>query len=154
VTQDNQHSPQEFSERLNLALDQLGWPRHGRIANLARAMSDDLASTSVRRWLTGKGLPEVKRLGELAKITQKSVQWLLTGSSPDQEDYAQPKLIRRITQLHAFRIDGLPSPDFELIALCDDGSIWDKKGIHNGAEWVKIDGIPQYDLLTEGKSDE
>lgn len=22
---------------------------------------------------------------------------------------------------------------------------------HNGAEWVKIDGIPQYDLLTEDK---
>lgn len=145
MTQGNEHSPKEFSERLNLALNQLGWPKHGRIANLARAMSDDLASTSVRRWLNGEGLPEVKRLGELSAITQKSVQWLLTGSSPHPEDHSQPKLIRTITQLHAFRIDGLQSSDVELVALCDDGSIWDKQGIHNGAEWVRVDSIPQYD---------
>ncbi|BCK65858.1 hypothetical protein KAM448_36670 [Aeromonas caviae] len=145
MTQGNEASPKEFSERLNLALDQLGWPQHGRIANLARAMSDDLASTSVRRWLNGEGLPEVKRLGELSRITQKSVQWLLTGNSPHPEDYTPAKPIRRITQLHAFRFDGLESSDVELIALCDDGSIWEKQGIHSGAEWVKIDSIPQYD---------
>ncbi|BCK65851.1 hypothetical protein KAM448_40490 [Aeromonas caviae] len=48
-------------------------------------------------------------------------------------------------QLHAFRLDGLEPFDAALIALCDDGSIWEKAGIHNQAEWVKIDSIPQYD---------
>lgn len=145
MTQSNEASPKEFSENLNLALDQLGWPSHGRIAMLARAMSDDLTSPSVRRWLTGEGLPEVKRLAELSRITQKSVQWLLTGESPHPEDYAPVTPVRKIAQLHAFRLDGLESFDAALIALCDDGSIWEKPGIHNQAEWVKIDSIPQYD---------
>ncbi|HIC8801239.1 LexA family protein [Aeromonas sp. YN13HZO-058] len=69
-----------FAERLNLALDELGWPQRGRIAMLKRTLREDLSEISVRKWLRGEGLPEVKRLGELARITGKSVQWLLTGT--------------------------------------------------------------------------
>lgn len=69
-----------FSERLNAALDEMGWPVRGRIARLKRTLREDLSEVSVGKWLKGEGLPEVKRLGELSRITGKSVQWLLTGT--------------------------------------------------------------------------
>lgn len=69
-----------FAERLNAALDEMGWPVRGRIAQLKRTLRENLSEVSVGKWLKGEGLPEVKRLGELSRITGKSVQWLLTGT--------------------------------------------------------------------------
>lgn len=70
----------DFSRRLHQVLDDMGWPQRGRIAMLKRSLREDLTENSVRKWLRGEGLPEVKRLGELSRITGKSVQWLLTGT--------------------------------------------------------------------------
>ncbi|MFM5296563.1 hypothetical protein ACEUAI_20250 [Aeromonas veronii] len=154
MSEGNKPSPEEFSKNLNLALDQLGWPQRGRITTLARAMGG-LAPASVRKWLNGEGLPEVKRLGELSRLVNQSVQWLLTGCDGSEHScpprpvsgFMSPMLLqpaRKIIQLHAFPRD-TPQPDIELIALCLDGSIWQKPGIHSGAEWVQIDGIPEPD---------
>lgn len=150
----HQPSPEEFSKNLNRALDQMGWPQRGRIASLGRAMGG-LAPASVRKWLNGEGLPEVKRLGELSRLVNQSVQWLLTGNDGYEQNCPprpvsglmppmSPQPARKIIQLHAFPRD-TPQPDIELIALCLDGSIWQKPGIHSGAEWVQIDGIPEPD---------
>lgn len=152
-------TPDEFSKNLNQALDQLGWPQRGRIATLARVMGG-LAPASVRKWLNGEGLPEVKRLGELSRLTNKSVEWLLTGNSDSPKDhiraqsnnYLQEHSPRKIIQLHALRLDG-PKPDVELIGLCNDGSIWQKSGIHRGAEWKEIEGIPEPDIETAPEFD-
>ena len=75
-----------FSERLNAALDEMGWPVRGRIARLKRTLREDLSEVSVGKWLKGEGLPEVKRLGELSRITGRSVQWLLAGSDAGDGD--------------------------------------------------------------------
>lgn len=42
---------------------------------------------------------------------------------------------------------GLASIDTELIALCDDGTIWTMLGIGN--EWVPVAKIPQGPILAE-----
>lgn len=149
-----QPNPKEFAKNLNLALDQLNWPERGRIARLGREMGG-LAPASVRKWLNGEGLPEVKRLGELSQLVNQSVQWLLTGNDGSEQDcpprpvsgFMPPMSLqpaRKVIQLHAFPRD-TPQPDIELIALCLDGSIWQKPGLHSGAEWVQIDGIPEPD---------
>lgn len=147
-----------FSERLNLALDELKWPQHGRIATLARTMSGNLSDSSVGKWLSGKGMPEVKRLSELSNITKKSVQWLLTGTDYEPDESEEPeksdafddlylsRAPRKITQLHALPIARLPASDVQLVALCNDGSVWQKQGIHNEAAWLPVEEIPQYGL--------
>ncbi|MGU5659634.1 LexA family protein [Aeromonas veronii] len=86
-----------FAQRLNLALDELNWPQRGRIAQLKRTLREDLSEISVRKWLRGDGLPEVKRLGELSRITGKSVQWLLTGTDTNSGDVEpQPYPVYRV----------------------------------------------------------
>lgn len=76
-----------FAKRLNQALDELGWPKYGRIAKLKRAMRENLSEISVRKWLRGDTMPELKRMGELSRITQKSVQWLFTGNDSTIENF-------------------------------------------------------------------
>lgn len=76
-----------FAKRLNQALDELGWPQYGRISKLKRTLREDLSEISVRKWLRGDGMPEVKRLGELSRITGKSVQWLLTGDDAGGDNF-------------------------------------------------------------------
>lgn len=150
-----QPNPKEFAKNLNLALDQLNWPSHGRIARLGRAMGG-LAPASVRKWLTGEGLPEVKRLGELSRLVNKSVQWLLTGDDGDEQGCPPqamrsfmppipPQPARKIIQLHAFPRDTLQH-SVELVALCLDGSIWRRPGLGQEDQWVQIDGIPEPDI--------
>ncbi len=86
-----------FAERLNIALDDLNWPQRGRIAQLKRTLREDLSEVSVRKWLKGDSLPEVKRLGELSRITGKSVQWLLTGTDTNSGNVEpQPYPVYRV----------------------------------------------------------
>ena len=55
---------------------------------------------------------------------------------------------RKVIQIQALRFAGMPDEDLpplqetELVALCDDGSIWSRIGITN-SEWLRVDDIPQ-----------
>ena len=60
-------------------LYELGWPDRGRIARLRRELRDPISDPAVFKWLQGESLPELKRMGDISRITGKSVQWLLTG---------------------------------------------------------------------------
>lgn len=59
--------------------------------------------------------------------------------------------MRKVIQIQALRFeliegeDSAPSQETELVALCDDGTIWSKCGVLNGSEWVRVDDIPQTD---------
>lgn len=126
----------EFSANLNKALDQLGWTTQGRVANLTRAVGDaEITEDIVRGWLMGQDLPRVPQLAKLSRITQKSAQWLLTGESPHQEDLLPPKPARKIIQIHAIGEDRT-----ELIALCEDGTVWTRKGIDREVHWEQMPG--------------
>ena len=54
---------------------------------------------------------------------------------------------RKIIQIQALRFEGKaaqgaePSQETELIALCDDGTVWTRLSTISG-EWLKVDGIP------------
>ena len=58
---------------------------------------------------------------------------------------------RKIIQIQALRyegrsaIEGVPSQETELVALCDDGTVWTRTSTIAG-EWCKVDGIPDDDL--------
>lgn len=58
---------------------------------------------------------------------------------------------RKIIQIQALRLnewqgeDEAPKQETELVALCDDGSVWTMTGVQYGAEWVRAADIPQTD---------
>lgn len=55
---------------------------------------------------------------------------------------------RTIVQIQALRFEGMADErlgslqETELVALCDDGSLWSRIGITN-SEWLRIDDVPQ-----------
>jgi hypothetical protein len=59
--------------------------------------------------------------------------------------------MRKVVQIQALRFavcegeDASPSQDTELIALCDDGTIWTKCGVLNQSDWVRVTDIPKTD---------
>lgn len=59
--------------------------------------------------------------------------------------------MRKVIQIQALRIAVLeekgsePLQETELVALCDDGTIWSKCGVLNASEWVRVGDIPQTD---------
>lgn len=135
MTQDEMKA-KEFSVYLNRALDQLGWTTHGRVANLTRAMADaEITEELVRGWLQGDDMPRVPQLGKLSRLTQKSAQWLLTGLSPHPEDQLPPKPARKIIQINAVGEDRT-----ELVALCEDGTVWTRKGTSREVDWEPMPG--------------
>ncbi|EIM1710200.1 hypothetical protein JFQ88_004097 [Aeromonas dhakensis] len=126
----------EFADHLNKALDQLGWTTKGRVGNLTRAIGDaEITEDVVRGWLMGRDMPRVPQLAKLSRITQKSAQWLLTGESQHPEDLLPPKPNRKIIQINAIGEDRT-----ELIALCEDGTVWSRKGTGQEVGWEQIPG--------------
>lgn len=126
----------EFSIYLNRALDQLGWTTHGRVANLTRAMGDaEITEEIVRGWLQGNYMPRVPQLEKLSRLTQKSAEWLLMGLSQHPEDNQPPKPRRKIIQIHA-----IGEGNAELVALCEDGTVWTRKGTSREVDWEPMPG--------------
>lgn len=73
-----------FSNRLNLALDELGWKKSGRASRLCSLLRDKISQPAVRKWLKGGGHPSMPRLEELANLTGRSIEWLLMGGDEDE----------------------------------------------------------------------
>ncbi|MFM5431442.1 LexA family protein [Aeromonas veronii] len=72
-----------FAQRLNDALEQKGFAERGRAGKLQSLLRDPPSIVAIRKWLSGDNLPEVKRLGEISMIIDRSVQWMLTGEDGD-----------------------------------------------------------------------
>lgn len=71
---------QQFAERLGLALDKAGIPRHGRQTWLAEIL--DVAQPSARRWTTGRNFPELNKIVVLADKLGIRLEWLVSGRGP------------------------------------------------------------------------
>lgn len=67
----------EFSERLNLTLNDLGWPLHGRQSRLAHEFG--ISQVAARKWLNGLALPETEKIPLLSERLNVSLEWLLLG---------------------------------------------------------------------------
>ncbi|WP_186061020.1 helix-turn-helix domain-containing protein [Burkholderia gladioli] len=70
---------QAFADRLNLVLDEEGYPPKGSGRQNKLAKDWGLSQKGVRKWLEGEGVPETTRLIEMAKRYGVSFEWLATG---------------------------------------------------------------------------
>ncbi|UYB71560.1 S24 family peptidase [Aeromonas veronii] len=77
-----------FAQRLNEALEQKGFAERGRAGKLQSLLRDPPSIVAIRKWLSGDNLPEVKRLGEISQIIERSVQWMLTGEDSNIEGFS------------------------------------------------------------------
>ncbi|KVH55260.1 hypothetical protein [Burkholderia cepacia] len=71
-----------FSDRLNLVLDEEGFPPKGNGRQIRLAKDWALTAKGVRKWLEGEGVPELTRLMEMAKRYSVNFEWLATGRDP------------------------------------------------------------------------
>lgn len=72
---------QAFSDRLNAALDQAGFPAKGQGRQVALAKRMQLSQKGVRKWLEAEGMTSTARLDELAKVARTTVGYLM-GAKP------------------------------------------------------------------------
>ncbi|UTV26414.1 helix-turn-helix domain-containing protein [Photobacterium atrarenae] len=72
---------QLFSERLNKACDQAGFPVRGRAKEIQEKLEEKVSVVAIRKWLNGEAIPDTKRMRNLAKIVGTSVDHLITGES-------------------------------------------------------------------------
>ena len=73
---------EEFSRRLNKALDLAGIPPKGRGRQVAVAKMFGVSQKGARKWLEGESIPDTKRLPEIARRLNVRGEWLLTGQGP------------------------------------------------------------------------
>ena len=85
TSREEEEKLQEFSKRLNWALDRIGWPeaQHGRGARL-KELFGLRSDKSVSKWLGGRGMPKLSRIDTLGELCRVNPNWLLTGrGDPD-----------------------------------------------------------------------
>lgn len=73
---------EEFSKRLNLALDNAGVREHGRgvdIQNELKRKGLKASTESIRKWLSGISIPGVDNMKALAEFTNVPISWLQFG---------------------------------------------------------------------------
>lgn len=93
-----------FSDRLNLVLDQEGYPpkNRGRIQLLANLV--DLSHRGASKWVNGESCPPAKKFPDLAKKLNVNAIWLRTGQGfmrddDNNEKNTHPLLIREPTEV-------------------------------------------------------
>lgn len=73
---------QEFSDRLNRALDRIGVPPKGKGRQVELAKMFSVSQKGARKWLEGESIPDTKRLPEMTARLNVNGEWLLTGHGP------------------------------------------------------------------------
>lgn len=68
-----------FANRLNEALDAIGFPAKGRGRQVELARLMDVSQKGARKWLEGEGLPTTDKQIALAALCRRSFEWLATG---------------------------------------------------------------------------
>jgi len=76
---------QYFSERLNKACDNAGFPVRGRAKEIQDRLEDKVSVVAIRKWLNGEAIPDTKRMRNLATIVSTSVDHLISGEPNSKE---------------------------------------------------------------------
>lgn len=92
-----------FSERLNKALDEIGVPPKGKGRQTTVAKMFGVSQKGARKWLEAEGMPEPKRLEQIAKKCGVNIEWLWGGRGP-----MRPKSIHEARDIE-------PGPDIGII---------------------------------------
>lgn len=70
-----------FAKRLNESLDKIGFAAKGKGRQVQLADQFKISHESVRKWLSGKSMPEISKIPELAKFLNVTPEWLLYGNT-------------------------------------------------------------------------
>jgi len=70
-----------FAKRLNDGLDKIGFAPKGKGRQVKLAEQFKISHESVRKWLSGKSMPEMSKIPELAKFLNVTPEWLLYGKT-------------------------------------------------------------------------
>jgi len=76
---DSQLRREDFSRRLNEALDARGYPPKNRGRQTALADAMDVSQGAARKWLEGESFPDLDKIVDLALKLKINSDWLLTG---------------------------------------------------------------------------
>jgi hypothetical protein len=80
-----------FAKRLNEICDDKRMPGHGRQTEVARIFG--VGPKAARKWLVGDGFPEMELAIRIAKWANVSFNWLMAGTGPKREGYADTKTV-------------------------------------------------------------
>lgn len=85
---DNKYKRKIFSDRFNLALDEIGIPpmNHGRQTEVAKLFN--VSQGSARKWVLGESYPEITKLSDMCRKLGVTMKWLVSGSG-DMKDENQ-----------------------------------------------------------------
>lgn len=116
----------KFAERLCHALDALGWKHRGRPKQLQLHYSMvgvNLSEKTFHKWLKGQSLPDWDNLIHLAKLTQRSICYLIYGleeaellqPSHEHKSYSHQELenafLEALEQAAMFNLVSFSCPD-------------------------------------------
>ena len=86
----NMDKKQLFSNRLNSALDAIGYPAKGSGRQVQLAKDLDVSQKGARKWLEGEAIAAMEHAIELAVLCHVYTEWLLSGRGPREIDTPQP----------------------------------------------------------------
>lgn len=95
---------QAFSKRMHELCDDLGIPAgHGRFAALGRKVGK--TPNAARKWLLGKGYPEMAQAVALCDEAGVNVLWLLQGTGPKRGERVDQDALRIAEGLQALPME-------------------------------------------------
>jgi hypothetical protein len=103
-----------FSDRLNEALDAIGYPEKGKGRQVSLGKDMDTSQKGARKWLEGEAIPSMDHVIGLAMLTHVHTEWLLSGRGPRNLE-SHPISSNPQIQEWAKCMEKLPDPDRERI---------------------------------------
>ncbi|HKJ87575.1 MAG TPA: helix-turn-helix transcriptional regulator, partial [Gammaproteobacteria bacterium] len=89
----------QFSERLNEALDSAGIPAKGKGRQTKVGKMFGVSQKGARKWLEGEAIPATARIREMAARLNVSAEWLLTGHG-SMERGTEPRARQELQRTH------------------------------------------------------
>lgn len=77
---------EKFAVRLNEALDDIGVPPKGKGRQVVVAGMFGVSQKGARKWLEAEGMPDTKRIPEMARKLGVMSEWLLSGRLPKKPE--------------------------------------------------------------------
>lgn len=97
VQLNNEAAKADFSRRLHIAMDNAGYEVRGRARKLASQFS--VSDKGAGKWLNGEAIPETHRISAIASWLGVSGEWLLTGSSSNNDIHSNVEAAPRLKGL-------------------------------------------------------
>jgi transcriptional regulator with XRE-family HTH domain len=94
---------EEFAGRLNLAMDEKGYPVRGRARVLSKEFS--VSDKGAGKWINGEAIPETSKIPLIAAFLGINTEWLLSGVG-EMRPLSQSQTLGTMTQSQAGQWQG------------------------------------------------